>query len=351
MKLEIWPSATGPVQAGTRQTRPWSGATCARALSVALLLLVNAMTSVPADAATGTAGCGQPAQTGDTTQTLPFGGLSRTFLVHVPIGYNSNLPQPLIVHLHGLVGDAVGEEAITGMSSVADAQGFIVVYPNGTTGADGITSGWNAAFPGNNPPTRLTSQFTNWLAVDDQGFLSAMVAHLGQEYCVDSSRIGMTGYSDGGFMAFHMACVGAPWLASIAPVGVTQPWVLSASDCSFGHPVSLLDFHGENDWWDSYWGWLIHPTVPQTMASYAASQGCGGVPQSASIASDVVETSYAPCQHPNIAVQLYSITDGGHEWPGGLDLSVLGLGYTTKTINASQLIGTFVSAHPLQAGS
>ena len=70
----------------------------------------------------------------------------------------------------------------------------------------------------------------------------AMVAHLGQEYCVDSSRIGMTGYSDGGFMAFHMACVGAPWLAAIAPVGVTQPWVLTASDCSFGHPVSLLDF-------------------------------------------------------------------------------------------------------------
>jgi polyhydroxybutyrate depolymerase len=54
---------------------------------------------------------------------------------------------------------------------------------------------------------------------------------------------------------------------------------------------------------------------------------------------------YAPCAK-NSAVDLYTIVDGEHAWPGGEAVSAQ-VGEPTMEISASPLIWEFFSAHPM----
>jgi polyhydroxybutyrate depolymerase len=78
------------------------------------------------------AGCGArcaSAAPDDQSATFEFGGLSRTYLVHVPTGR----PTGLVVNLHGGGSTGAEEERLTNFDAVADADGFVVVYPDGST--------------------------------------------------------------------------------------------------------------------------------------------------------------------------------------------------------------------------
>lgn len=324
---------------------PWRPSSGRRLLGPTLLLAALLAGFSPSLAASSpsTTGCGQPRANGaDASESLNFGGLSRPYVVHVPSGYNPSTPTMLILNLPALGTTIANEALVTGTSWLADQQGFLVVYPSGTTGKNGKDLGWNTSFPSDPPNWR-----DNWRGVDDVGFLNALMAHLQQELCVDPNRIAITGYSFGGEMAFHMACAGVPWLSVIAPVAASMPQAVS--ECQFSHPISLIDFHGENDWVDSYYGWLLMPTVPSTVSDYAQAMGCPAQPHTGFQQADVVQTVYAPCRNPNVDVQLYSVTDGGHTWPGGLP--VFWFGPTTYAINATQLMAAFLAAHPLQGAS
>src|SRR4051812_11595061 len=74
----------------------------------------------------------------DSTENITVGGLSRTYQLHLPASYNPARPTPVVINLHGLTGDGPGINAIGGMISKSDAEGFIVVAPNG------VQSSWNA---------------------------------------------------------------------------------------------------------------------------------------------------------------------------------------------------------------
>ncbi len=56
-----------------------------------------------------------------------------------------------------------------------------------------------------------------------------------------------------------------------------------------------------------------------------------------------METIYAPCPGKR-EVDFYTITDGGHTWPGGFPVPPFGK--TTQVIDASSLILSFVEACP-----
>ncbi|MEU2173852.1 hypothetical protein ABZ552_06460 [Nocardia sp. NPDC019219] len=66
------------------------------------------------------------------------------------------------------------------------------------------------------------------------------------------------------------------------------------------------------------------------------------------IASDVTQSSY-PCPAGS-AVELYSIIDGGHTWPGNpfVVSPVPLVGGTTTSISADRIMGDFCRAHPLE---
>ena len=69
---------------------------------------------------------------------LEYAGIKRSYIVHIPPGYNGNKPVPLVIVLHGLGGTAKYMELTTGMYDKSDAEGFIVVYP------EGVGNSWNA---------------------------------------------------------------------------------------------------------------------------------------------------------------------------------------------------------------
>src|SRR5689334_22516319 len=68
---------------------------------------------------------------GDPKVLLGYGGLERSYLLHLPTPLPDK-PLPLVVVVHGGGGSAEGAETQTGFNAMADRHGFIAVYPNGT---------------------------------------------------------------------------------------------------------------------------------------------------------------------------------------------------------------------------
>ena len=61
------------------------------------------------------------------------GGRSRLVIVHLPPSYHSTTPMPLVVNMHGSQSTALSRSLLTGMDASADADSFIVVYPQGAS--------------------------------------------------------------------------------------------------------------------------------------------------------------------------------------------------------------------------
>lgn len=72
---------------------------------------------------------------GETTQTLTVGGQSRSYLLHVPPGYTGETPVPVVFDFHGLGGNGAQQRNLSGWAAVADREGFMMVYPNGSSNA------------------------------------------------------------------------------------------------------------------------------------------------------------------------------------------------------------------------
>ena len=84
---------------------------------------------------------------GTTILTSSFGGVSRTAIVHVPTGYAPPRPVALVVNMHGSDSTAAQQEALTGMDATADADTFLVVYPQAVLRAARATTGTSPASP------------------------------------------------------------------------------------------------------------------------------------------------------------------------------------------------------------
>ena len=91
---------------------------------------------IPASDASG------PLIPGNHTRTLMMGKQKRTYLVHVPLGYDPAIPAPVVLALHGAAMNGSMMVWFSGLNKTSDAHGFIVVYPSGT--GTGPFLAWNA---------------------------------------------------------------------------------------------------------------------------------------------------------------------------------------------------------------
>jgi predicted esterase len=171
-------------------------------------------------------------------------GRSRVAIVHLPTAYDPTTPLPLVINMHGSQSTALAQEGFSGMDSTADADSFIVVYPQGDIPAQGGFE-WNvpgeplfggAAVPAGSP--------------DDVSFIEKLVVLLEQKYCVNPKRVYATGFSGGARMASQLGCDASGVFAAIAPVsGLRLP-----TPCPSTRPVPVVSFHGTADPVDPYLG-------------------------------------------------------------------------------------------------
>lgn len=282
-----------------------------------------------------------PARGATTPQSIEHGGLTRTYLVHLPAGYDGKTALPLVLVLHGGGGDGAGTARLTGFSDVADREGFIVAYP------DGVDRNW-----------RDGREVVGQPEVDDVGFLSALVEHLGRTYAVDPRRIYATGISNGALMSYTLACERAALFAAVGPVAGSMPEPLGPR-CRPARPISIVQIHGTEDRfvpWDG--GFVIGGrrgrvlSVPDTIALWAGLDGCPTAPRTVQEpdrdrgdGTRVRRTGWGPCRD-GTEVALYTVEGGGHTWPGGLQyLPVWIVGRTSRDLVASAAIWAFFAAH------
>jgi polyhydroxybutyrate depolymerase len=239
----------------------------------------------------------------DTAGMLAFGGLNRTYQLHVPGGVDH--PAGLVINLHGAGMTGSAQAAATNYNAVADQYGFAVAYP------DGIDMSW-ADGRGASVPDRQ--------GVDDVGFLVTLIDRLSRDYGVPSGRVFVTGMSAGAFMASRLACDRADVVAAIAPVSGTLG---AGTRCTPSRPVSVLEIHGTSDRVVPYaGGGMVGRGGPsdiepaETMVSgWRNVDGCPGAP-----VEDVVGGMHRFTSRgcaDGTEVVLVRIDGGQHVWPGG----------------------------------
>jgi len=284
---------------------------------------------------------GQRSRQNADLQSISVGGRTRTYLVRVPPAIARHSARvPLVVVLHGGGGNAAISEGMTNFTAKANAEGFIVVYPNGSGRLQTSLLTWNAGH---------CCGYAMEKHIDDVGFISALIDTLSTAYPVDPKRVFVTGMSNGGMMSHRLGTALPHKIAAIAPVvgavfgDETQP----------SEPVSALMFNGMLDEHIPYKGgppgsrftgaWDGTPVRPalEQGAFWAAADGCGATPRSRDSGAYVVWQYECPAGR---AVELYLMKDSGHAWAGGKSGSPMGDAPSTA-VDATDVIWRFFRTH------
>ena len=272
---------------------------------IPLLLLLAACRSDPAHSGTTIDMAADP-----RFVERPYSGA-----LYVPTTYSASSPAPLVVMLHGYGFPGEAQEIFFNWTPIAEAHGFLYVYPTGTIEPAGnMKPFWNA-----------TDACCNYYGstVDDSGYLAAMIDDIAKHYAVDPKRIFVTGHSNGGFMAHRMACDSADRIAGIASLaGAT--W---ADDwhCVPAKPVGVLQIHGTLDAVVLYGGGKFvtggasYPSARTTTSTWAKLNGCGALDDTserldleALIPFSETKVARATGCSSNGAAELWSIQAAGH---------------------------------------
>lgn len=269
--------------------------------------------------------CHPPSGAAVTAATIPVDGAVRSYQLAIPAGRGTNR-RPLILNFHGYGSSATEQAFYSQLETKGPARGFVVATPQGT----GTPAFWNM-FP------RLPRP-------DDVALAGAIIDRLETTTCVDSTRVYVTGISNGGGLTSELGCRLTRQVAAIAPVA----GVNLVAGCPKGLPIAVLAFHGDADPTVPYRGGdpggLLRgeqlASVPDAVATWAQHDRCSGKPVVRQVSIQVVRTEYPRCAS-GVQVQLYTIEGGGHTWPGAIDIARLGP--VTHEVNAADLMLTFFS--------
>ncbi|NVJ28342.1 hypothetical protein HUW62_44760 [Myxococcus sp. AM011] len=276
--------------------------------------------------------------------TVTHDGRARTYRVHVPPGYDATKPMPTVLAFHGFGSNPEQFEVQTGLSTLADTAGFLVVYPRGLSAAElnGGTSpprdntrGWNAG------ACCGSAQVSN---SDDVGFVDALLTDLDTRVCVDPRRTFATGFSNGGFFSYRLACERAGRFAAVAPVSGMSP----QSGCSPSRPVPVLHIHGTADTVILYAGGnnipfgRAYPSAEDSVRSWAERDGCGGPVVETYRQGDSTCSAFTGCSPETATASLCTVQGGGHTWPG----SPVSAGNPTQDLNATLEAWRFFQTRP-----
>lgn len=274
--------------------------------------------------------------------SLFFDGLERTYLLHLPTGYTGEQELPIVIAMHGGGGSAENLQNQSKLSEKADAKNFIVVYPEGVKGGLLDIRTWNAGW---------CCGYASNSNIDDVGFVNALLDTIIDHYAIDTTRIYATGMSNGGFMAYRLACELSGRIAAIAPVAASMAF----QDCSPTRAVPIIHFHSFVDSNVPYNGGVgdgisnhYNSPLDSVLNAWATHDNCSILNDTLQASNEFTHIIWANGDCGS-EIQLYITEDGGHSWPGGRQ-TVIG-DPVSQYVNADDLMWDFFQQHSLSCES
>lgn len=300
---------------------------------------------------------------------------TRTFVVHLPQGYDSQQHYPVVILLHSLDQDAAEMARLTHFNELADRDSVIAVYPNGLHGRWNFGAGeprpyrrdpyrrpggYGRGYPPPGPRPDEGDRREGARRNPDMQFFNRMLDRLSTRYAVDTRRIYAVGFGEGGFMALRMGCSMADRIAAIAVVGAAMPRMLN---CVPSRRISALLMNGTEDPIVPYDGGRYRDGMVRFLSSeesareWARLNNCSEKPSESHLPAqqeggkDTKVYFFNDCRE-GAQVALYSVKDGGHTWPGGEQyLSEKEVGKTSQALNANETIWSFLVAKKITGES
>jgi polyhydroxybutyrate depolymerase len=250
--------------------------------------------------------------------------------------------------LHGGSGNYQSVQGFTQMNFVSNQNDFLAVYPQGI---------------GNAPPGYSWADGRNTSAdqagIDDVGFMSKLINTLYNDYNIDTNRVYICGFSNGGFMTQRLACETPELFAAIGGLGCSIDTNLIQT-CNPNLAVPMAYFSGTADPEVPYTGGAMNnPNVTPIVAVDTAVQfwvdnnNCQTMEPVVKIPDNVPEDSstvelykYTDCDC-DADINFFKIIDGGHTWPGVPVPQFPQLGNTNEDIHASFLLWSFFNQFSL----
>jgi polyhydroxybutyrate depolymerase len=315
----------------------------------------------------------------ETKETITVENKDRSYVVHLPKGYDEKQHYPVVVLLHGLNQEADDMERLTRFNELADKDSVIAVYPSALQGRWNVgvqpvptqnyrrgpyrRPGWGG-YPGGGYPRgggqREPGQQGRSARADDIDFFNHMLDKLENKFSVDTSRIYFAGLSDGGFMATKVACSLTDRVAAVATVGAAMPKTMV---CVPSRPLPVVMINGTSDPVVKYDGGVGKNgriqtiSVEDTGKEWAKLNHCAEKPSHSKLPSkgkggmETKVDTYDGCQ-ANAQVVLYSVKGAGNTWPGGEQYEVENsIGKTSDDLNANEVIWSFLVTKKLAGPS
>ena len=283
---------------------------------------------------------------GVSTNFIEHSGLNREYLLYIPPNIDNRENLPVIFNFHGYQGQAEQFFNQTDLVEIADNNGVVLVYPQGSNLPVGA-SHWNAA-----PSSSSSTSFVNKSSTDDIGFFKALLDEINQNNIIDLNRVYVIGYSNGGMFSHFLACNTENIIAAVGDVAGTMLNETFKS-CNPSSPIPILKIHGTSDRVVSYNGYNEgeFKSVEEVLDFWKSNNKSNTKESienlgSTSIYSEFYNTSVNvnfekytfDSDENNSEIVHYKIINGGHWWDYSSD----------KHLKTSTLLWDFFSKHSKQ---
>ena len=175
----------------------------------------------------------------------------------------------------------------------------------------------------------------NKSSADDFGFIEELINELSSSYNIDLERVYACGYSNGGMLAYGLACYKSNLIAAIGSVS----GVMLDTDCTPSHPIPVINIHGTADDVLPYNGSSVYNSVETAINYWVNFNNTNTNPTINSIDDNGTTIEhYEYSQGDNdVSVEHYKIVEGNHVW--------FNINY--QGANTSELVWDFVSKYDI----
>ena len=223
--------------------------------------------------------------------TVNIGNQSRKYLLYVHNNVKENAP--LVISLHGAAGTVSTTSHDPDFHAVADAEGFIVAYPQGLPiyfpVFGGTVNGWDASGEANS----------------DVDFIKAVIESVAASYPIDRNRIYCCGFSNGGMMTYALTNSCSDIFAAFASISG-----FPLNEFHFRHtgtrPVPFLHIHGKND------DFVKYSLMPVIVDEMVARTGANPVAQKTTV-NNKYDKSIYEAGEGGFPYVYYEVNGMGHE--------------------------------------